>query len=46
MSRDKIYTCYGCVYYYKEEGDKYPTKHCEKDHLKCRDYWGEQNERT
>ena len=42
MAKDKIiYTCYGCPSYYTENGDRYPTKHCEKDHFKCPYYLGE-----
>lgn len=34
-----IRTCYGCPYYYKDEdGDRYPGKHCNKNHIKCEYY--------
>lgn len=39
--KKKIYTCYGCTFYYAEDGERYPTKHCGKDHLKCPYYWGD-----
>lgn len=39
MKDKTIYTCYGCPYFYKTEGDRYAKKHCGKDHLKCEWYW-------
>lgn len=40
MKTDKIYTCYGCQYYYADKGDKYNMKHCGQDHFKCPYFWG------
>lgn len=39
-NKDKIYTCYGCEYYYCDKfngiREKYPTRHCEyKNHRDC-----------
>ena len=41
MKDNVIYTCYGCLHYFKDIGDRYPRKHCGKDHFKCPWYWGE-----
>jgi hypothetical protein len=45
-NKDKIYTCYGCDYYYCDTfngiREKYPTRHCGyKSHRDC---WFKQDE--
>lgn len=40
MAKKKIFTCYGCPYYYTDKGDRYPRKHCEHvDHWKTCSAW-------
>lgn len=40
MKNNKIYTCYGCPYFYADKSNTYSTKHCGQDHLQCPYYLG------
>ena len=33
-----IYTWHGCPHYYKDKGERYAGKHCNKNHLECEHY--------